>query len=84
MLDDLAALAGSASGDTVSVPARAMRSLAGAVPRLKATLMFSVWDEDLGDYAAFHRWVKEGAPEPVPQGLEAPAAYYLDRQGDGT
>ena len=82
LLDRLAEMAGSGTGDTVSVPRRRLLDLNNAVPRIKANLMFTVWDKDWGEYAAFQRWIREGAPEPPPNGIIEPAKYLLDRDRD--
>ena len=46
------------------------------VPRLKLALVHTIWDPQWGDFGRFKRWVENGATEPPPATLAAPAALY--------
>lgn len=41
-----------------------------ALPRIKRQLLFTVWDDSWGDYAAFADWVRSGEQDPIPAGMD--------------
>ncbi|NOZ67932.1 MAG: hypothetical protein GXP46_01480 [Deferribacteres bacterium] len=47
---------------------------------IKLVLMKAVWGPDWGDFGEFKLWIESDSPDPVPEGLEAPAAYYRSGQ----
>jgi len=64
---NLGALSASELADCISV-----------VPRLKESLLRTVWGPDWGDYSAFRKWIKGGSPEPPPEGLAEPARLFRE------
>lgn len=57
------------------------RELDRMVRSTKLELMKMAWGSDWGDFDQFALWVEAGAPNPVPNGLEAAAGFYLGGQG---
>lgn len=78
-LDKISSIFGAAERDSVEIPANLRVDLELAVPRIKESVMFAVWDDDWGDYAAFSRWVQDGASDPPPEGINTPAQFFYGK-----
>jgi hypothetical protein len=68
-----------AKRDTVGIKEDERTDIMVTIPRLKLTMLFTVWDKDWGDYAQFAKWVKTGAAGSPPQGTEKAAALFLGK-----
>ena len=73
------ALSENGANSGVKIPQKGKTDFCIAINNLKASAMFTVWDEDWGDYAEFARWIKEGCKEPIPENIETAARAYLGK-----
>lgn len=74
--NDLADLNGLTPAALAKLPNGLGTNTALVLPRAKLALMQRAWVQDWGDPVAFEKWVRAGAGDPVPVGLERAAALY--------
>ncbi len=63
------ALSESAGGQPFALGQAATVKTLIALPRIKRTMLHSVWDDGWGDYQTFATWVRDGMRTPPPDGL---------------
>jgi hypothetical protein len=55
------------------------RTVGARIERSKLVIMSYVWETGWGRFEDFHRWIDDGAPDPIPPSLSEAAAYYRQR-----
>lgn len=80
-LNTLQEFAGNSQGLSKLASEKALQNFLISVPRIKARLMFSVWNEDWGDYATFLQWIDDGEPDQYDESINSAVLYFQYNRG---